>query len=233
MSAGNAHYYRCFLVLKWIARMARPVAATHPNFPNVQMTPCNVRSLIACVEIVLNFGARYQRRIEIYVSSVAGACMLLLGLMIILILNQITMDQSDDGIEGRTKLRESAAVWSVLYVIALFTGMVYLMVLAGAQANAALQDLVTNLTSARWELRKRGRAAADTEAAALACGGDQAVREIEDGRPRPLNAEEEKELDDVLAMAIEIVDRYHKTKSVRYESRGRLTTPLRRRHDCY
>mmetsp|Transcript_61157 Transcript_61157/g.167650 ORF Transcript_61157/g.167650 Transcript_61157/m.167650 type:complete len:321 (-) Transcript_61157:349-1311(-) len=227
MSAGNAHYYRCYLVLKWIARLARPVAATHPNFPRIQITTSNVRSLIACVEVILNFGARYQRRIETYVSSIATCCLLLLALLVVVVINQITM-QDEGGDVDRRRFRESCPVWSALYVIALFTAMTYLMIIAGASANAALQDLVTNLTSARWQLRKRGVAAvAANGAQAATCGEGRGIEGVDDeegvqgegdsgvwleGRQRV--AREEKELDDLLSMAVEIVDRYHKTNPV-------------------
>ena len=45
---------------------------TNPNFPVLQLSPQNVRSLMSCMDIVLHFGERYKRRIDAFLIWVLG-----------------------------------------------------------------------------------------------------------------------------------------------------------------
>lgn len=149
MSVGCSHFLRTQMLASWLSILARPVAETHPNIPQLQLRghhACgNARALVCCVDIVVHFGERYALRVETYVAT--GLATSLCGLAGVL----LKVLACTTGGEGLILMRWVTV--SVVWLICISTGMALNMIFHGAGANEAFGQLVGHLTNARWRCR--------------------------------------------------------------------------------
>lgn len=152
LSVGVAHLYRMYLVLDWITQLARPIAATHPNLPHLQLTghvtTTNAKTILICLSVVLKFGERYKRRIECYAGFALGMAMV--GLACVLVRVVLESPDEDGVADGRVTPGLDPFTCVILYIIVVVTGVAFRMISLGDASNSCVSLLASHITFARW-----------------------------------------------------------------------------------
>lgn len=150
VAGGVTHFHRNAMLINALAQLARPVIATHPNMPRVQLegehAAENLISLMVCLDIALRYGVRYKNRVEAYVGTVwMGNLVVLFGLYATVLYRNKHHIEVNDNI---SHFELSALI--ILYCVSVCMLFVVKMILAGAMGNNAFGILAHNLNSRRW-----------------------------------------------------------------------------------
>jgi len=146
---GIVHYKRMHLVLESICRLTRPLFCMWPNLPQAQLSGTvgleNIRAVLACFEVSLRLGGRYQTRVESYVATLALAAAVGMGFVLV-------------GVVVGVHNQMNSFTVVVLSLVSGFTILMFRVISFGAKANDNFALLQNNICRARWRNAAGGEA---------------------------------------------------------------------------
>ncbi|CAJ1416500.1 unnamed protein product, partial [Effrenium voratum] len=139
---GPIHYQRQQIVIDSVRLLTRQTACLYPNLPQVQLcgaTACaNVRAVLACFEVVLCMGGRYQIRVESYIATLAGSAFIGMSVVLVSVIVGVHTEMNPFTV-------------TTLFFSVFVTVMVFEMIYFGSKANENFGKLGTNICRARWQ----------------------------------------------------------------------------------
>ena len=167
----SAHYYRGFLLFKYLTMLIRTDFATYPNFPQLPLVCAgdwhgqsigliNLSAWLQVRAILGKIGERYKARADAFATMSGLASM---GLMVIgLVFELVT--RGDDRVQ---ELAKRASTWIIVYVYTVVLSMIGLMLSAAAATNFEAKQQKLMITQQRMRLSRLVLTASERELAAI------------------------------------------------------------------
>ncbi|CAK8998461.1 unnamed protein product [Durusdinium trenchii] len=138
---GIVHYKRMMMVLQSICRLTRPLFCVFPNLPQAQLSGRvgveNMRAVLACFEVTLRLGGRYQNRVEAYIATLASAATLGMSFIVV-------------GVVIGVHNQMNSFTVVILSLNLGVTAIMFQMIWYGSKANENFGLLANNICRARW-----------------------------------------------------------------------------------
>ena len=161
LSVNVCHYFRMYMVHRWLALLIRASFESHPKFPQIQLCGAsrfgghNVLAWLKCRSIMCFFGKRYENRLDAYMLMVSFLAVVAVVVPFLRLLQAggFGGNGDDDDLQNKLdRMKESSFLWTSLCLFCVTAAMLTTTVVFAANANLELDKALGSLTHHRLRL---------------------------------------------------------------------------------